>query len=490
MSDALESGQVPPQTRGSLLLREKPPSLPMGIAASLLAVAVTTALIYPLRQITPAVSNGVVYMLAVLLISTYWGLGLGLFTALASALAFNVFHIPPTGHITIADPQNYVALGVFLTAAAIASTVADLARARARDAERRREEADLAAELARLLLGEADLQGALRSSAHRLAEALELTSVAIELREVPGDDRRLALPLSIGEGREATLLVPAAIDALVLARLRERVIPSLEALLKAALDREELQKEVVETQALRYSDSMKTALLRAVSHDLRTPLTTILAGAAAVQSPSLSESEREELGESIGQQASRLSRLVDQLLDLSRLEAGTARPRRDWCSIEELIRAAVEQVDSDGHQRFNLGIDKDLPLVNTDGAQLERALVNLLENARRYSGGFPVKVRAGVVGGRLMIRIVDRGPGIPHRELERIFEPFYRGTAGMDDSGSGLGLAIARGFVEANEGCLTAESLPGQGTTFVIELPLAAPLPGQDRIDKELLGGR
>lgn len=456
--------------RGTLLLRDEPRSLATGLLASGAAVAITTALVYPLRQITPAVSNGVVYMLAVLVVSTYWGLGSGLFTAFLSALTFNFFHIPPTGRITIADPQNYVALGVFLAAAILASTVANLARARANEAERRREEADLAADLARLLLGGADLRSALGSTAHRLAEALDLRSAAIELRRVEGDPRRVALPLRIGKGRSATLVVPASIDEPTLSRLRERVVPALEALLAAAFDREALQAEVVETEALRQSDSAKTALLRAVSHDLRTPLTTIVTASAAVGSPSLSDEEREELSQSIGQQARRLSRLVDQLLDLSRLDAGTAQPRRDWCSIEELVRMAVDEV-GDG-DRFNLSIDGDLPLVELDAAQVERALANLLENAKRYSGGHPVTVRAGVVGSHLRIRIVDRGRGVSQAELNRIFEPFYRGHGDGEHGGSGLGLAIARGFVEANDGHLSAESLPGQGTTFVIELPV------------------
>jgi two-component system sensor histidine kinase KdpD len=456
--------------RSSLLLRNQPRSTTTGLLASLAAVALTTALIYPLRQITPAVSNGVVYMLAVLVISTYWGLGPGLFTAVASAVTFNFFHIPPTGRITISDPQNYVALAVFLAAAILASTVANLARARADEAERRREEADLAADLARLLLGSTDMRGALGSTNHRLAQALGLASATIELRAVDGNARRLAMPLAIGEGREATLVVPASIDATTLTRLRERVAPALEALLAAALDREALQAEVVETQALRQSDSAKTALLRAVSHDLRTPLTTIVTASAAVGSPSLSTAEREELGQSIGEEAGRLSRLVDQLLDLSRLEAGTAQPRREVCSIEELVRTAVDQV-GDG-DRFVVSIDRDLPLVELDAAQVERALANLLENAKRYSGGHPVKVRAGAVGHQLTIRIVDRGPGISPAELGRIFEPFYRGRDDGDHPGSGLGLAIARGFVEANAGRLTAESLPGQGTTFVVEFPL------------------
>jgi two-component system sensor histidine kinase KdpD len=434
------------------------------------AVAGTTALIYALRQVTPEPSNGVVYMLAVLLVSTYWGLGLGLFTAVASALAFNFFHIPPTGRFIIEEPQNYVALGVFLAAAVIASTLANLARTRAEDAERRREEADLAADLARLLLGGTDLNDALGATATRLAQALELPWVVLELERVEGERRQLALPLAIGEGREGTMLVPASIEPAVLARLRERIVPSLEALLTAALDREALQAEVVETRALRRSDSVKTALLRSVSHDLRTPLTTIVTASSAVDSPGLSKEERHELGESIGQEARRLAHLVDQLLDLSRLEAGTAAPRREWTSIEELVRSAVDEVGDD--DRFTLSVDRDLPLLEVDAAQLERALVNLLENARRYSGGHPVKVRVGTVGNRMKLRIIDRGPGIPHAELARIFEPFYRGRGDGDHPGSGLGLAIARGFIEANDGKLSAESLPGQGTTFEVELPL------------------
>jgi two-component system sensor histidine kinase KdpD len=359
---------------------------------------------------------------------------------------------------------------VFLAAAVIASTLANLARTRAEDAERRREEADLAADLARLLLGGTDLNDALGATATRLAQALELPWVVLELERVEGERRQLALPLAIGEGREGTMLVPASIEPAVLARLRERIVPSLEALLTAALDREALQAEVVETRALRRSDSVKTALLRSVSHDLRTPLTTIVTASSAVDSPGLSKEERHELGESIGQEARRLAHLVDQLLDLSRLEAGTAAPRREWTSIEELVRSAVDEVGDD--DRFTLSVDRDLPLLEVDAAQLERALVNLLENARRYSGGHPVKVRVGTVGNRMKLRIIDRGPGIPHAELARIFEPFYRGRGDGDHPGSGLGLAIARGFIEANDGKLSAESLPGQGTTFEVELPL------------------
>jgi two-component system sensor histidine kinase KdpD len=153
-----------------------------------------------------------------------------------------------------------------------------------------------------------------------------------------------------------------------------------------------------------------------------------------------------------------------------------ADPERSWTSIDELIRSAADEVGSDAED-FEISVDQETPLVDADAAQLERALVNLLENARRYSAGHPVKVRAGAVGHRVMVRIVDRGPGIPQADLDRIFEPFYRGRGGGERSGAGLGLSIARGFVEANGGHLSVESLPGQGTTFVIQLPLPAVAP-------------
>jgi two-component system, OmpR family, sensor histidine kinase KdpD len=252
-------------------------------------------------------------------------------------------------------------------------------------------------------------------------------------------------------------------------------VPSLEAILGAAIERDALQREVVETSALRRSDVLKTALLRAVSHDLRSPLTAILTTVGALESGPLSDDERDELVADIGGEAQRLARLVDNLLDMSRLEGRTAEPRVEWCSVEEVIQVAIDELAL-APGTFALAIDADLPLIRADAAQLERAFANLLENAARYSGGHPVSVRARAVGHRIMVRIVDRGPGVPPAEKARIFEPFYRGPSRSDlangHRGSGLGLAIVRGFVEANGGRVWVESLPGQGSTFVVELPL------------------
>ncbi len=442
----------------------------VGILVAALSVAVTTALVYPLSEIAPVVALGVVYLVAVLLVSSIWGGWLGVATAVASALAFNFFHIPPTGRFTISEGENWVALAVFFVAALVASTLAERARARTREAQERRQEADLSAEMARLLLRGSSLDDALPAVSQRLARALELPSADIELSAVEGDERRVALPLGVG-----TLLIPAGVAPHVLERLQERIVPALEAILGAAIERDTLQREVVETSALRRSDVLKTALLRSVSHDLRSPLTAILTAVGALESHSLSDEERAELVGDIGSEAQRLSRLVDKLLDLSRLEARTAEPRVEWCSVEEVVQAAVDELALPAGT-FSLSIDADLPLIRADAAQLERAFGNLLENSARHSGGHPVSVRARAVGPRILVRIVDRGSGVAAAEKARIFEPFYRAPDELRNGhrGSGLGLAIVRGFVEANGGKVWVESLPGQGATFVVELPLEA----------------
>lgn len=454
------------------MLRAGRPSLP-GILAALLAVAAATAAIYPLKAVAPAVSLSVVYLPAVLVISAYWGLTLGLATSLASAAAFNFFHIPPVGRFTIADGRNWVALIAFTIVAAVVSTMAELARNRALEAERGRAEADLAATLARELLSGTATKEALVEGARSVADALAMTSATIELGSIAGDAEREAIALR-GTNNEqlATMLVPRGIPSATAERLRQHVAPSLGALVAIALHRDSVQAEAVETAALRRSDELKTALLQAVSHDLRTPVTAIVAAGHAIGAKTLTEEERSDLSAAVVHEGERLSSLIDKLLDLSRLQAGKAEPRREWVSIEEVLLSARDSlVGSAGEIR--LSVEAEAPPLRADAVQLEQAFANLLENARRYSGGQPVSVRARRVGARLVVRIVDRGPGIPPAEQTRIFEPFYRGAqAGKPWIGSGLGLAIAKGFVEANHGRITVESLPGQGTSFVVVFPL------------------
>jgi len=362
------------------------PAWGWGALATAAAVAAATLLVYPLRDIAPAVSLGVVYIPGVLLISTVWGWRLGLLAAAASALAFNWFHIPPTGRLDIAADRDAVALVTFAIVAVASSSLAELARARAAEAERRREETEQ-----------------------------------------------------------------------VLVRLQE-----------LSAERDRMEAEAIEAGALRRSDELKTALLRAVSHDLRTPLTSIIAVGTALNSPTLTGQERQELSEAVVEEGERLSRLVENLLDLSRLESGSAEPRREPIDLAGVLEAARESLGGDA-AAVRLGVDPEIPALVADPVQLERAFANLFANGVRHGDGRPVLVRSREVGGRLVVRVVDQGAGIPEQERERIFEPFYRREGSQ---GSGLGLSIARGFVEANGGELAVESVPGQGSTFVVSFPI------------------
>jgi two-component system sensor histidine kinase KdpD len=227
--------------------------------------------------------------------------------------------------------------------------------------------------------------------------------------------------------------------------------------------------------ALRESDLLKTTILRSVSHDLRTPLTAIIAAGESTGSQSLDAETRRELSALVVGEAERLSELVDKLLDISRLEGGAAAPRQAWCSIEEVIEAALERIRDRG-DRFEITGDRDLPVVWADAAQLERAFANLFENSTRFGGAAPVEVALGMEGDRVVVRVSDSGPGVASADSERIFQPFYRGSAdGGGSHGPGLGLAIVKGFIAANGGSVRVESEPGQGATFVVELPLGGP---------------
>jgi K+-sensing histidine kinase KdpD len=233
-----------------------------------------------------------------------------------------------------------------------------------------------------------------------------------------------------------------------------------------------LAQQAVETETLRQSDAAKTAILRAVSHDLRSPLTAIRAASENLSTLELSEADREELFESIRIEVRRLERLVDNLLDLSRLEAGPALRRPEMWPVDLLVERALEQLGEEAG-RVSLVVDGEPEVVRADAAQIERVLVNVLENALKFSSPTDaVEVSAARDAARVSIRVRDHGPGVLEADRERIFEPFERGTGSA--TGTGLGLAIARGFAEANGGRLRVEPIaPAGGSVFVLELPVA-----------------
>ena len=264
----------------------------------------------------------------------------------------------------------------------------------------------------------------------------------------------------------------ARAQALEAERRREQADRALEELATLSRERDRMQAEMVEAEALRRSDELKTALLRSISHDLRTPLTSMIASGAALGSATPTPEERLELSEAIVAEGERLSRLVENLIDMSRLEAGKAEPHREQVDLAEVLDAAREATAQP--ELVRVAVDRDLPMIEADAAQLERAFANLLENAIRHGGARPVLVKSSLLGGKIMLRVVDQGPGIPESEWRRIFEPFQRADPNGGQGGTGLGLAIAKGFVEANGGAIAVESLPGQGSSFIVSMPCRA----------------
>jgi two-component system sensor histidine kinase KdpD len=446
----------------------------VGALASAGAVAAVTAAISVLDAWIPALSLGALYVFAVLFVAVGWGLAFALPVAVASMLAFNWFFLPPTHTFHLRDGENWLVLVLYLVVAVVTSELAAHARRRAHEAEQREREAALLAEVAASLLGGRNVTEELDGIAARAAAVLGVTHAWILLGEeptVPADT--VGLPL-VAEGRTIGALAalsPADADE----RVVRRFLPGLASLLAVALDREELQREALRAEELRRSDAIKTTVLRSVSHDFRTPLTAISAAASGLESSSLAldEHDRAELVETILTETTRLERMVSDLLDLSRLEVGAAVPAREIWSVDELVGAALDELQDEGHT--SVDVPYDLAPVEVDAGQTRRILVNLVENAHRHAAS-ATGVRVAALpgdGGSIVIRVSDDGPGIAPVDADRVFEPFWRGPQG---GRTGLGLAIARGFAVANGGSLRAEPSAG-GTTMVLTLPAAEPHP-------------
>ena len=362
---------------------------------------------------------------------------------------------------------------MFFIAAVVASSLADLVRARTQQAELRRREADLTAELARLLLGAPTLEEALPAAGQRLAQALALRAAEIHLDAVEPDARQAVFPLADGDRRLGTLVVSLPLSDDGRNRLEHRVVPALAALLAAGRERERLQAEVLETQALRRSDEIKTAVLRSVSHDLRTPLTAIATAAEALAGPRLSAQDREQLAAAVTAEVARLTAARGQAAGSVEAAVGVRRPPHRLALGRGARRRRRGRAGPGSRRLPHLHPRRGAAHPRRRRAARARAGQPARERRPLFRRPNPCSCASVGWATGSMIRVVDRGPGLAYGEHERVFEPFYRGpSAGAGNTGSGLGLAIVRGFVEANGGRVWAESLPGQGTTFVVELPV------------------
>ena len=443
-----------------------------GIAAGAGAVAAVTVAIELLDGFVPVLSLGVLYVFAVLLVAIFWGPLVAVPVAVASMLAFNFFFLPPLYTFTLADRSNWLALAVYVVVAIVVGSLASRYRTRGAEAEQRERESALLADIAADLLRGIPLDEGLDRIQERTAAVLGVSDVRIAIGERPhASSRESPHPLTV-EGRTIGVLFTPDDEEPALATQR-RLLPALAALLGVTLEREALAREALEAETLRRSDTVKTAVIQAVSHDLRTPLATIEQALDGLESGelALSDEDRVALLETIRSEHGRLKRLVENLLDLSRLQARAAETRPELWTVEELVAQALDELpDTD---RVVVSAPAELPPVRVDAIQMQRALANVLENALRLSPpGEAVNVRLTATRQDVLIRVTDHGPGVPEAERERIFEPFHRVAGRSDGRGAGLGLAIARGFTEANGGRMWLESREGQGASFVIALPL------------------
>ncbi|MER5967226.1 sensor histidine kinase KdpD [Streptomyces sp. NPDC002057] len=413
----------------------------------------------------------------------------GLKPALASAavgsLLLNWFFTPPIHQLTIADPRNIVALVVFVGVAISVASVVDLAARRTHQAARLRAESETLSFLAgSVLRGETTLEALLE----RVRESFSMESVA--LLERPHQTEAWSCVAVVGHPpaerpEDADVDMPVgdhlalALTGRVLPAEDRRVLGAFAAQAAVVLDRQRLVGEAEEARKLAEGNKIRTSLLAAVSHDLRTPLAGIKASVTSLRSDDVewSEEDRAELLEGIEAGADRLDHLVGNLLDMSRLETGTVTAVIRETDLDEVVPMALLGVPEDS---VELDIPETLPMVAVDRGLLERAVANIVENAVKYSSpGQPVLVSASALADRVELRVVDRGPGVPDEAKDRIFGAFQRYGDAPRGEGVGLGLAVARGFLESMGGTLTAEDTPGGGLTMTVTLRMtdAAPRP-------------
>ncbi|MEU0285701.1 MULTISPECIES: ATP-binding protein [Streptomyces] len=408
----------------------------------------------------------------------------GLWPALASAMAgsllLNWYFTPPVRTLTVADPKNILAILVFVGVAVSVASVVDLAARRTHQAARLRAESEILSFLAgSVLRGETSLDELLQ----RVRETFGMESVALLEREsdvAPWTCAGYAGLRPCATPDEADVDVPVgdhmalALSGRVLPAEDRRVLAAFAAQAAVTVDRRRLRQEADRAKQLAEGNRIRTALLAAVSHDLRTPLAGIKAAVTSLRSDDVawSEADEAELLEAIEEGADRLDHLVGNLLDMSRLQTGTVTPIIRETDLDEVIPMALGGVPEDS---VDLDIPESLPMVDVDRGLLERSVANVVENAVKYAPpGERVLVAASAMADRVEVRVVDRGPGVPDEAKPRIFEPFQRYGDTPRGNGVGLGLAVARGFAEAIGGSLHAEDTPGGGLTMVLALPTAS----------------
>jgi two-component system sensor histidine kinase KdpD len=492
------------------------------VLSSLLTVGALTLLYTRWLHVTNATIVALTFLFVVLITAAISRLRVAVITSVASMLCFNFFFLPPVGTWTIADPQNWVALFVFLAVSLVASRLSHVARARTAEALGRRDELARLFDLSRDVLVMTASPDALSHLARAISRRFDLEYVAIALPGADGwsvspagdspislDERQLTSAFDTAaqslefdayartyaghrsldvQGR-AVRLVPLRVGTTPIGLLAASGRPvepgtldTLAGIVAISVERMRLLDERKSAELTRQREELKTALLASLGHDLRTPLTAIRVAAGNLTATWLAAQDREEQSDLIVAEVERLTRLFDNVLEMARIDAGAVATEQRWSYPSEIVAAARDQVvrTLDGH-RVTVTTDPDTP-VRLDARLAASALAHLLENAAQYGPRGPsIDVTSEIAGTDLLIRVRDHGPGIADGDLAHVFDRFYRGrmAAHTRASGTGMGLWIAKGLVGAVHGRIWVENCAGGGAQFTMAFPLVDSTAGE-----------
>jgi two-component system sensor histidine kinase KdpD len=454
------------------------------VLAPLLTLALSTN-----RSGINLTSDVLAFLVAVIVVALVGGFLPALAEAIAGSLLLNYYFTPPIHQFTIAEANNWLALGVFIAVGLAVSWVVDTTARRTKQAARANAESELLVTTAGSILRG---QGALDALLERTREAFGMRSACLLERKDSGASAARSptaswslvacageAPVSRPDAAEVDIPVTDTLSLVLTGRPLpagdRRVLGAFAAYAAVALEQQRLAAEAEAAKPIAAADRMRTALLTAVSHDLRTPLASAKAAVTSLRSPDMhwNAADTAELLATADESLDRLTRLVGNLLDMSRLQAGALSLFPRASGLDEIVALALDDLGPAGRD-ITVEIPELLPAVRADPAILERVVVNLAENALRYSpAGKAPLIAASALGDRVELRVVDRGPGIADDNKERVFVPFQRLGDTDNTTGVGLGLALSRGLTEAMGGTLTAEDTPGGGLTMTVSLPAA-----------------
>ena len=467
---------------------------------SFVLIAFITAIFFALRDVLDKTLIALIYLIPLGFITAFWGLGPGITSAVLTFVTFNYFFIQPYHTFAVHNPTDVVILIVFLIVAVVVSQLIGRAQAGQAMATAREREATQLYELSVALAGLHDDH----AIAEILAKHIQAISQgeAVELNIMGAQPFVFHLPESDPPTRTPELIVPIQAVRGVLGEIRlwrtapaissgaRRLLQTFASQGALALERAWLAQAESRARVIEESDKLKSAILSSVSHELRTPLSTIKAAASSLRGKEVGwdSPARTELIAAIDDEADHLNILVGNLLDMSRIESGALKPKREWNILSEIVGSVLARMKhlAEEHQ-IEVEIPENLPLVSVDYVQMEQVFTNLLSNSLKYApANTTICIRAHVEEETIHVQVSNQGPQVPPEHLERIFDKFYRTTAADRVTGTGLGLSICKGIIEAHEGRIWAENLT-DGLAFNFTLPLIwdGATPSQLPIDME-----